>query len=69
VEANMNSEVSGSFADGNPLEAFISAPFPSSFLLVGPDGSRFVPVYFRSGGAAKDLEYLLRPVHVGQGAL
>ncbi len=65
----MNSEVSGSFTGGNPLEAFVSAPFPNSFLLAGPNGSRFVLVYFRFGGAAKDLEDLLRPVHVGRGAL
>jgi hypothetical protein len=69
VEANLNSKVSSSFAGRNPLEAFVSAPFPSSFLLAGPDGSRFVLVYFRFGGAAKDLEYLLHPIHVGQGVV
>ncbi len=69
VEANLNSEVSGSFAGGNPLEAFVPSPFPSSFLLAGPDGNGLVPIYFRSGCAAKGLEDLLHPVHVGRGAL
>jgi hypothetical protein len=69
VEANLNSEVWSSFAGGDPLGAFIPSPFSSSFLLAGPYGSGLVPIYFRSGCAAKGLEDLLRLVHVGRGAL
>jgi len=69
VEANLDFEVSSSFVDGDPLEAFVPSLIPSSFLLASPDGSGFVPIYFRFGCAAKGLEDLLRPVHVGRGAL
>ncbi len=69
VQANLNSKVSSSFADGNPLGAFVSAPFPSSFLFAGPDGNGFVPIYFRSGCAAEGLKDLLRLVHADQGTL
>jgi hypothetical protein len=48
VEANLNSEVPGSFAGGDPLETFVPTPLPSFFFFARLDGSEFVPVYFCS---------------------
>ncbi len=68
MEIDLNPEIFGSFAFENPLEAFLAAPLPGFFPLVGPNGSRFVRVDICTGCVAKGLEDFLRPVHVGRGA-
>ncbi len=69
MEANLNSKVSNTFTVRDPLEPFVSAPFPCSYLLAGQDGNKFVPVDFYPGCAAKGFEDLLCPVHVRRGTL
>ncbi len=69
MESNLDPQVPCASPFRNPFQPFGFPPLPVFVSPAGANGRRFAPINFGSGCAAKGFEDLLRPVHVGRGAL